>query len=244
MSDLKRFSLKIEKIDRRSDYLTIYFKQPSLKKYLYQAGQYLTLNVTINSRKYSRAYSLSSSPSLDKTLNITIKKVNGGVVSNFLFDNAKDGDILEVNEAAGDFIFNFESPASELFLWGAGSGITPLFSIINEVLYRGTEVTISLIYCNSNLQNAIFFDELLLLQKNYPNRLKLFFFFSREGNLNLDFKNYGRIDNKFIQSYLEGTSKCINETIHYICGPTTLKNLIIGQLHEKGISKTNILFED
>src|SRR4051812_31049076 len=101
------FTLKIiEIIKEVPDVVTIGFKQPGLKKIKYKAGQYITLKVNINGRKYIRPYSLSSAPNIDANLEITLKRIPGGIVSNYLYDHANVNDLIEVMEPMGDFVFN------------------------------------------------------------------------------------------------------------------------------------------
>ena len=110
------YSLKVIDIRRESsDSKTFVFKQPGLRKIKYRAGQFLTLILSIAGRRYRRAYSLSSSPSLNHNLCITIKRVPGGVISNYLFDKCKEGDIIEVMGPLGEFVYDFENTATNIF---------------------------------------------------------------------------------------------------------------------------------
>jgi ring-1,2-phenylacetyl-CoA epoxidase subunit PaaE len=91
--EFKKYTLSIaDIIFETSDCITLKFKQPSLRKIRYKAGQYLTIMLHVNGRKYIRPYSLSSAPSVNSTLDISIKRIPGGVVSNYIFDHAKIGD--------------------------------------------------------------------------------------------------------------------------------------------------------
>ena len=97
-------SLKIEDIILETkDAKSFRLRQPGLRKIKYQAGQFMTISVKIADRNYKRSYSISSAPSLDSTLNITVKRVKGGIVSNHLIDNLKIGDFVEVSEPMGNF---------------------------------------------------------------------------------------------------------------------------------------------
>ena len=92
---MKQYTLTIQEIRRETeDTITLCFKQPGLRKIKYQAGQYITLIVRINGRKYARPYSFSSAPSVDVTLDVTVKRVPGGVVSNFINTELKVGDVV------------------------------------------------------------------------------------------------------------------------------------------------------
>ena len=103
---MKNYTLKVQDIKKETnDTITLCFKQPALKKIKYQAGQYLTLQFRINGRRYIRPYSFSSTPLIDATLNVTIKRVSGGVVSNYINDTIKIGDVIEVQEHLREFVF-------------------------------------------------------------------------------------------------------------------------------------------
>ncbi|MEP6610645.1 MAG: FAD-binding oxidoreductase, partial [Mucilaginibacter sp.] len=147
------YTLKVVKIIQESnDAATLCFKQPGLKKVKYLPGQYLTLIVRINGRKYIRPYSFSSAPGIDELLEVTIKRVIGGVVSNHLVDVIKEGDVLEVLQPLGDFVLNPDADLSDkhIVLWGAGSGITPLMSIAKYALHNNIAAHVSLVYGNRN----------------------------------------------------------------------------------------------
>jgi ring-1,2-phenylacetyl-CoA epoxidase subunit PaaE len=92
---VKKYTLKIINIrSETKDAVTLCFNQPSLRKIKYQAGQFITLIVRINGRKYARPYSFSSAPSVDGALEITVKRVPNGVVSNYINSDLKIGDVL------------------------------------------------------------------------------------------------------------------------------------------------------
>jgi ring-1,2-phenylacetyl-CoA epoxidase subunit PaaE len=118
---MRFFTLKVVGVrTETADTVTVAFKQPGLKKVKYMAGQYLTLMFRINGRRYIRPYSFSSAPLVDAHLEVTIKRVPGGVVSNHIIDTVKVDDIVEVMEPMGDFMLNEAAltPATHIVLWG------------------------------------------------------------------------------------------------------------------------------
>src|SRR6187402_2563553 len=132
---MKNYTLKVHSIKRETkDTITLCFKQPGLKKIKYQAGQYLTLSFRINGRKYIRPYYFSSAPSADSFLETTIKRIPNGIFSNYVHDAIRVGDMVEVMEPMGDFVHSHDESFNQIYFWGVGSGITPLISIIKEVL--------------------------------------------------------------------------------------------------------------
>lgn len=104
---MKQYTLTIQDIRKETkDTITLCFKQPGLRKIKYQAGQYIILMVRINGRKYARPYSFSSAPSVDSFLEVTVKRVCNGIVSNYINDQIKIGDSIEVLEPMGELCFN------------------------------------------------------------------------------------------------------------------------------------------
>jgi ring-1,2-phenylacetyl-CoA epoxidase subunit PaaE len=232
---LKVVELKVE----TNQSMTICFKQPGLKKIKYKAGQFITLSARINGRKYSRAYSFSSSPSSDQLLEVTIKRVPNGIFSNYILDHIKIGDVLEVSEPMGNFVLNTNQ--TPVTYWGVGSGITPLYSMIKESLNSNRNSPIYLVYGNKKKEETIFLNQLLELQEKHSDIFKIFFFYSEEENFNqnqLEFK--GRISNEFINNFIENYS----QEIHYICGPSSLKNSLIDLLINFKFDMSMIHFEN
>ena len=127
----------VEKIQRTKDAVSFSFKKPLFKSIRYKSGQYLTLHVNIDGQLYKRAYSLNSAHSTDKDLSVTIKRVEGGKVSNFLIDNFEPGQKMVVEAPQGGFVFvPNKKMGRKIVLIGAGSGITPLYSIMKEALEK------------------------------------------------------------------------------------------------------------
>ena len=174
---MSRFwSLPIDEIrDETPDAYSVFFRNPDPKTFSYFAGQYLTLRVMIGGEEYRRAFSLSSSPATDERLCITIKRVEGGRVSNYLRDELKAGDELDVMPPMGNFRLE-PDPAHALHyvLVGGGSGVTPLMSILKTVLVEEPNSKASLWLVNRNEASIIFLEELQRLSATYPDRLHVF----------------------------------------------------------------------
>lgn len=233
------YTLKVVNIFRETDdAATICFKQPGLKKIKYKPGQYLTVIVNVNNRKYKRAYSLSSSPNINDTLNITVKRLFRGVVSNHLIDIVKEGDLLEVIEPMGNFVYDHDVlGANEIFLWGAGSGITPLYSILKSALNSGNKV--NLFYCNRTIEQTIFYEDLMKIVKENSEQFSLNLFYTEEKQADAF---YGRIKEENVFKALDSSN--ISNTCHFICGPIGLKNTVQNALLQKGVSSGQIFLEE
>ena len=137
--------LKIAKrIQETADSVSLALEIPSTQKsnFNYQAGQFVTLFMDINGEQINRSYSLCTSPLTDQEFKITIKKVQGGKGSTFLCDKVKEGDTLRVTKPAGHF-FKPSMMPTQYFLFAAGSGITPIYSILKTVLTADEDNLIS-----------------------------------------------------------------------------------------------------
>lgn len=241
---MKQYTLAIQKIIQETeDSVTLRFKQPGVRKIKYKAGQYITLIVRVNGRKYARPYSFSSAPSVNATLDVTIKKVPGGVVSNYINNELKVGDILEVFEPMGDFTYDNVNPNQAIFLWGVGSGITPLYSLTKEILNTQPNTNIHLVYGNKRKESTIFLNELVQLHQKFQSNFMLIQFFSQEVKLDENEGLSGRISSEFVTS-LVGKQKNSIESIHYICGPKDLKYIVQTSLLELGVPFSNIFIEE
>lgn len=159
-------------IQETEEAISLQFEVPESVRtlYQYQPGQFLTLRVPWDGGNQVRCYSMSSSPELDTELQVSVKRVPGGRVSNYLCDNVKPGDVIDVMPPAGVFVP--KSFDDELLLFAGGSGITPVYSILRTALVKGN-ARIRLIYANRDEQSVIFKDALKSLQADYPQRLEV-----------------------------------------------------------------------
>ena len=242
---LKKYTLTVQQIRKETkDAITICFKQPSLSKVKYHAGQYITLIVKINGRKYARPYSFSSSPSVDLFLEVTVKRVYNGIVSNYINNELKVGDVLEVLEPMGDFTFESVNPILPIFFWGIGSGITPLFSIIKEILNKQSNTVFHLIYGNKNQESTIFKDQLFFLKQKNSNFLSMTVFYSQLNSVVEEKEvHVGRITSSFVTN-LVSQSNNFKKSLHYICGPKNLKDTIMSTLLELEVPSSSIFAEE
>lgn len=240
------YTLKVHDIRiETNDTVTLRFKQPGLKKIKYIAGQYLTLIFRINGRRYIRPYSFSSSPGIDPFLEVTVKRIPGGIISNHINDTIRIGDSIEVMEPMGDFIYqNGKDPdIKTVALWGVGSGITPLISIAKYLLATHTDKKVILLYGNRNHESVIFKDQIAQLQQVYTNTFTAWHFFTQSAiDENNPYIIQGRIDpDKVFLNFKE--DDLLNST-HYICGPPGLKESVKSALGSKKIPTSRIYTED
>ncbi|MDI3422178.1 ferredoxin--NADP reductase [Streptomyces luteolus] len=144
----------------------------SADKFRYKPGQFLTVRVPSEREggSVARCYSLCSSPMRDDHLKVTVKRTADGYGSNWICDRVTEGDVLEVLRPAGTF--TPDSLDEDLLLCAAGSGITPVMSILSSCLHAGTG-SVTLLYANRDEQSVIFRDELAALCREYGERLTI-----------------------------------------------------------------------
>ncbi|MGN8059909.1 ferredoxin--NADP reductase [Pedobacter sp. 22163] len=239
------YTLKIVDIRRETeDTVTLCFKQPGLKKIKYEAGQYLTLIFRINGRRYIRPYSFSSCPGVDSFLEITVKRVENGLVSNYINDMVQVGDSIEVMPPMGDFIYDQTQSFEDIYFWGVGSGITPLISLIKYILSSTAAVKVHLNYGNKNHESTIFKDQIEHLKAKYADRFIVRHFHTKlfvdEANPHLI---QGRIDQVKAFQILD-ESLDAEKCAHYICGPAGLKESVKSAILNKFGSLENVYSED
>ncbi|SDH71301.1 3-ketosteroid 9alpha-monooxygenase subunit B [Pseudomonas panipatensis] len=167
------FSLEVaEVIDETADARSLVLRIPEAlaERFRYQAGQFLTFRVPFAGQRLTRCYSMSSAPELDAQLRVTVKRVDGGRVSNWMNENVRAGDHLDVLPPAGHFHLGAQD--RELVLFGGGSGITPVYSILRSALAT-RNCRVRLIYANRDEASVIFRDELRELARAHGERLQV-----------------------------------------------------------------------
>lgn len=159
-------------IEETHDACSFEFDVPDelLADFKYRPGQFLTLRTPWEDDWLPRCYSLSSSPYENERLRVTVKRVTDGRGSNWLCDNIKDGDTLEVLKPAGVFVP--KNLDANFLLYAGGSGVTPVLSILRSALSQGTG-QVRLIYANRDEASVIFKDLLRDLGREYPERLQV-----------------------------------------------------------------------
>ena len=171
------FPLTIKKLVRETaDATTIYFKVPENLKdtFSYSAGQYLTFEVEIAGEKVRRSYSLCTYAGVDADPAVTVKRVDGGKMSNYLNADLKEGDVVQVMPPMGKFtVVPDASRAAHYVLFGGGSGITPVLGIAKAVLADEPNSKVTLVYANRNPDSVIFKQVLTDMEKASNGRFKV-----------------------------------------------------------------------
>jgi ring-1,2-phenylacetyl-CoA epoxidase subunit PaaE len=187
----------------------------------YKAGQFLTLSFLFGDREVRRSYSFSSSPALDEKPEITVKRVDNGEISRLLHHKTRVGDVIHVMDPQGLFVYEPQEDSSRtIFLFAAGVGITPLYSILKTALTVEKKSKVVLIYSNNAQQNTIFYEELLSWQTQYPTRLKIEFIWSNTKNL-----LRARLNRDYIIDLVQSNLSEGEEAVFYTCGPVFYMDL-------------------
>lgn len=231
------YQLKVRNIVAETDQaIVIEFENPSDQPLAYQSGQFLTLILNIDGESIRRAYSLCTSPEVDEFPAITVKRVAGGKVSNYLNDHLKKGDTIEVIEAQGMFTAEYEpSQKKHRILIGGGSGITPLMSILKSTLKKEPNALVSLIYANQNNASVIFKKQLDDLQSAHSDRFKVVHVLEKTPLLWS--KGYkGRLDSKLLKKILSSLPNAESaQTEYFMCGPSGMMQQVENAFQEIGL---------
>jgi ferredoxin-NADP reductase len=210
--------LKIEAIKWENPHTATFFlSEVSGKKIHYKEGQFITLVFTHHTEEIRRSYSLSSSPDED-LLAITVKRITNGEISRFMLSKLKPGELLNAVEPAGRFTISDLRSEKDIFLFAAGSGVTPVFAQLKYALARPGNNRFILIYSSQNQSSILFRERLDKLATDHPDRLKIIYLLSSAGN---------RLNNITTEQLVrENISFGLDKAEFYLCGPFTYMRMI------------------
>ncbi|SKC57754.1 ferredoxin--NADP reductase [Ohtaekwangia koreensis] len=238
------YDLKVKTIiNETKDAITIVFDQPAGKKINYKSGQFLTLIVNVQGKEVRRAYSLCSSPFIDNDLAVTVKRVEQGLMSNWLPDNIKEGQTIKVMEPMGQFTTEFDAKRKRhIVMFAGGSGITPMSSIIKSMLSQEPDSMVSLIYCNRDIDSIIFRDELDKWQTKYEGRFHVIHVLD---NAPMNWQGYsGLLNHEMLQKLFERIPDWgIEKTTYLMCGPEGMMKNVETLLDAHKIPKEKVFKE-
>lgn len=197
-------------------------------RFTYRPGQFLTVRVpSERPGGAARCYSLCSSPVRDEHLKVTVKRTAGGYASHWICDHVTEGDTLEVLRPAGTF--TPDSLEGDFLLLAAGSGITPVMSILTSALHAGTGA-VTLLYANRDEQSVIFRDELAELAREYGDRLTVLHWLES-------------VQGRPTAAGLRGMARPCAGRPAFVCGPGPFMELAAGALTELGVPPDRITVE-
>lgn len=243
---MKNFhSLTIKEVIREtSKAVSIVFDVPHnlADVFSFSAGQYITIKTVINGTEVRRSYSICSAAESGE-LKIGVKEVEGGLFSPLANNKLKAGDSLEVFPPEGKFVFEPDPQTQthkNYVAFVAGSGITPVLSIVKTALQQETHSKFVVVYGNKTPADTMYFKELLELQSNYPHRLFLEFVYSKAQDKDAFF---GRIEKSTVNFVLRNKFKGHHFFECYLCGPELMINSVSEILKENSIPEECIHYE-
>lgn len=231
-----------EIVPETKDAISIVFHQPE-NKVNYKSGQFLTLITNIKGKDVRRAYSLCSSPYVDEDLAVSVKRVDDGLMSNWLPDTVKAGDTIKVLEPMGHFTTVFDKDKKRhLIMFAGGSGITPMLSLIKSTLTQEPDSIVSLIYCNRDIDSIIFKDELAKWETNYQGRLHVIHVLD---NAPMNWQGYsGLLNPEMLKKLFERIPDWgMDKSTYLMCGPEGMMKNVETLLKEHNIPKEKIFKE-
>ncbi|MFI2741729.1 2Fe-2S iron-sulfur cluster-binding protein [Zhouia sp. PK063] len=237
------YQLKIASIKRITpSAVTVTFEIPENLKSIFQftPGQYITIKKTLNGKELRRSYSICSAPS-ENTISIGIKEIINGTFSVFANQELKENDTLEVFPPEGRFTYKIDAASTKTIgAFVAGSGITPVMSIMKTVLAEEPNNTFVLTYGNRSLAETMFNEELISLINQYPERLKVHYIFSRSEEAD---SLFGRIEHGTVNYVVKNKHKEVNFDSFYLCGPEHMIKTVEETLLENGYKEEQIHHE-
>jgi ring-1,2-phenylacetyl-CoA epoxidase subunit PaaE len=241
----KFYKLKVTEIkSETSECVSVGFEvPPELKKeFSWLQGQYLTLRFFINGEELRRSYSICSAPS-EPGLRIAVKKVKDGRISVHINEQLKAGDSVETMVPVGNFYTDLNPYNKKTYvLFAAGSGITPVISIVKATLNTESQAHVNLFYGNSDEDRIIFKKELDALQEKYNSRLKVIYTFSRPKTKQEDI-HVGRMSKGKINALLKTYSDINSISEYFICGPGDMMYNVQETLTSLNVAKSKIHLE-
>ena len=233
-------SLNVKEIKKEtSDTVSISFHVPSELKNVYEfsPGQYLTLKLEVNKEECRRSYSICSSS--DEDITVAVKKVENGIVSTYLNEVLNVNDKIDVMNPEGNFTLQPEQTNKRKFVgFAAGSGITPIMSMIKQLKMDEVESSFTLFYSNKTDNDVIFKDT---LEELAGDKLNVNYIYSRQKINNPLFE--GRISKSKATELIKADLSCLNADAFYLCGPEEMIFNVKAALEEFGVLDTKIKFE-
>ncbi len=242
MSKFQFYPCTVRKIHRETkDCVSLVLEIDSQWKdqFSFQAGQYLTFKWNNNEGEIRRSYSLCVAP-YEKQWKVAVKRVEGGVFSTFVNEELREGDILEVMPPQGQFLLKTDPQKRLYVFFAAGSGITPIMSMIKEVLHQPHQEVV-LFYGNRSTDTIIFREEIEALKNKHLGRMAVHYILSREKPGSPLF--FGRIDAEKCNTYMDLIFDPEEVGQYLICGPEKMIFEVKKALLSRGVVKSQIKFE-
>ncbi|MDE0234727.1 MAG: ferredoxin--NADP reductase [bacterium] len=219
---------------------------PLTETFAWRPGQHLTLRFCLEGLETRRPYSISESPVGGGPLRVTVKRISGGLVSNHIHRNVAPGDVIEVMPPFGGFYLDPDARRRRtLYLFGAGSGITPLYSMLRSVLVAEPHSAVNLLYGNRDAASVIFGEGLSRLAENSTGRLTIRHVLSSP-SLESSFRPWrrGRINAERVGEFIETHPPYAQDTRYYVCGPGDMNAVVRQALRGMDVPEERIHAEN
>ncbi|HEX8334682.1 MAG TPA: 2Fe-2S iron-sulfur cluster-binding protein [Segetibacter sp.] len=209
---MENILFKVERIVNETEFSRTLYLSSTGEKIAYKAGQFLTFILNLYGKEIRRSYSFGSTPGIDDELFITIKRIENGAVSRYFFEHIKEGDTLISLPPSGRFTIE-ESDDRVYFFIAAGSGITPIFSLLKQLLFQQNNKVI-LLYQNTDERSSIYRRQIKELQKKFANRFTLVEIFSKP----IEAKQPQRLNNHLLEKIITEHISEGEDILFYLCG--------------------------
>ncbi len=229
----------VSKIQETTDAVSFLLEDTAGREIIYKPGQFLTLIFNRGQREIRRSYSISSPPGNNRIVRITVKRVHNGEVSRLLLDQYHTGDILKAAQPAGMFVQDGKDDIErDIFFLVAGSGISPVLSLLTDFLYNTAKTSLVLVYQNHTIKDTIFRPELDKVAKDFADRFKWYDFVSNpETGMHLS----GRLNNEILEALIPSATKYHPAgSIFYLCGPSSFMRMCQFTVLRMGYEETQI----
>ncbi|MEY2398838.1 MAG: 3-ketosteroid 9alpha-monooxygenase subunit [Actinomycetota bacterium] len=197
--------------------------------FAYEAGQFCTFRVVVDGETLLRSYSMSSSPALNEPLTVTVKRVPGGAVSNWMLDNLRAGSVVDATRPAGVFCLSSALGRGEIVAFCGGSGVTPIVSIAKSALAT-TDRSVRVLYANRDRDSVILASEFARLRDRFGARVSLTTRFDTEA---------GFVDAAAVGAVAEGAS----DPDYFVCGPGPFMDIVESALLDCGVASARVHIE-
>ena len=240
----KFYALEVKEISKDTDDCTVVtFNVPEnlQEEFTFQPGQHLTLKKIINDEDVRRSYSLCSSP-LENQWKVAVKQIPEGKFSTYINQDLNSGDVMEVMPPSGLFgVKPDDNSRKNYIFFAAGSGITPILSMIKTHLAQEPHSNCQLFYLNKNVKSIIFKEDIEQIRNKFFGRFEIFYFLTREQR-DIELFN-GRFTPDKIKQLSETILNVENTDECFICGPEQMIFMIRDELSKLGLSKDHIHYE-
>lgn len=232
---LRRIRARVVAVRTETHDVKTYVLRPNARFRRFEPGSFVNVMVRINGQLFQRSYSISSAPSQDGLFSITVKRVPGGLVSNWLADEVQPGHVLSLSAPSGQFVLPAERPPALLML-SAGSGITPVMSMLRHLVAEGSTSAITFVHFARTPRDIIFHDELLRIADAAPNVRLAFCVEDADAH-------WQGARGRFCQELLESIAPDFRELDTFMCGPSPFMKAVVTTLEQSGAELSRLRYE-